>query len=193
MREAYRAACEDSRRATAELGLDDVLPGNRRGPLPLRWVMLHMLRELAQHCGHAEILREQVLAADAPPFVRVTSVTVMTPEPLVLADFYARLLRVEVSATEPPPPGAPAAAGFAQIRMPHLTLNFEYEEQWSRPVWPAEAGHQSATQHLDLWVADLEASSAWATECGATLADTQPQDDVRVFLDPSGHPFCLFV
>jgi len=24
--------------------------------------MLHMLRELAQHCGHAEILREQVLA-----------------------------------------------------------------------------------------------------------------------------------
>ena len=177
----------------ADLGLDDVITGNRRGPLPLRWVLLHVLRELAQHCGHAEILREQVLAADAPPFVRVTSVTVMTPEPLVLADFYARLLRVEVSATEPPPPGAPAAAGFAQIRMPHLTLNFEYEEQWSRPVWPAEAGHQSATQHLDLWVADLEASSAWATECGATLADTQPQDDVRVFLDPSGHPFCLFV
>jgi len=24
--------------------------------------MLHMLRELSQHCGHAEILREQVLA-----------------------------------------------------------------------------------------------------------------------------------
>jgi hypothetical protein len=47
------------------MGMDDVLPGNRRGPLPLRWVMLHMLRELAQHCGHAEILREQVLAADA--------------------------------------------------------------------------------------------------------------------------------
>ena len=62
---AFRAACDDSRRAIAGLGLDDVLAGNRRGPLPLRWVMLHMLRELAQHCGHAEILREQVLAADA--------------------------------------------------------------------------------------------------------------------------------
>ena len=61
----FRAACDDSRQAVAGLGLDDVLPGNRRGPLPLRWVMLHMLRELAQHCGHAEILREQVLAADA--------------------------------------------------------------------------------------------------------------------------------
>ncbi|MFC8300150.1 DinB family protein [Micromonospora orduensis] len=58
---AHREACEASRRATASLGLDDVLRGNRRGPLPLRWVYLHVLRELAQHCGHAEILREQIL------------------------------------------------------------------------------------------------------------------------------------
>jgi hypothetical protein len=58
---AHREACESSRRATSSLGLDDILPGNRRGPLPLRWVYLHMLRELAQHCGHADILREQLL------------------------------------------------------------------------------------------------------------------------------------
>ncbi|TNH21511.1 DinB family protein [Micromonospora orduensis] len=58
---AHREACEASRRATASLGLDDLLRGNRRGPLPLRWVYLHVLRELAQHCGHAEILREQIL------------------------------------------------------------------------------------------------------------------------------------
>jgi hypothetical protein len=57
---AYRAACEASRRAVASLGLDDTVHGNRRGPLPLRWVYLHMLRELAQHCGHADILREQL-------------------------------------------------------------------------------------------------------------------------------------
>ncbi|MET9505496.1 DinB family protein [Streptomyces sp. NPDC006622] len=57
----YRQACEESRRATAELTLDDLLPGNRRGPLPLRWVYLHTVRELAQHCGHADILREQIL------------------------------------------------------------------------------------------------------------------------------------
>jgi hypothetical protein len=61
----HRQACEASRHAVAHLGLDDVITGNRRGPLPLRWVLLHVLRELAQHCGHAEILREQVLAADA--------------------------------------------------------------------------------------------------------------------------------
>ena len=58
---AHGEACESSRRATAALGLDDIVRGNRRGPLPLRWVYLHVLRELAQHCGHADILREQIL------------------------------------------------------------------------------------------------------------------------------------
>ena len=67
VRTAYVAACAASREAAAALGLDDVVSGNRRGPLPLRWIYLHMLREIAQHCGHADILCEQVLAArDAP-------------------------------------------------------------------------------------------------------------------------------
>ncbi|MGR0158623.1 DinB family protein [Paenarthrobacter nitroguajacolicus] len=57
---AHAEACEASRRAASSLGLDDLVLGNRRGPLPLRWVYLHMLRELAQHCGHADILREQI-------------------------------------------------------------------------------------------------------------------------------------
>ncbi|MDP9906633.1 MULTISPECIES: DinB family protein [Arthrobacter] len=62
IQQAHREACEASRRASSSLGLDDMLNGNRRGPLPLRWVYLHMLRELAQHCGHADILREQITA-----------------------------------------------------------------------------------------------------------------------------------
>jgi hypothetical protein len=62
VQQAHREACESSRRATASLGLDDIVRGNRRGPLPLRWVYLHMLRELAQHCGHADILREQLMS-----------------------------------------------------------------------------------------------------------------------------------
>jgi hypothetical protein len=61
VQQAHREACEASRRATSSLGLDDMVRGNRRGPLPLRWVYLHVLRELAQHCGHADILREQLL------------------------------------------------------------------------------------------------------------------------------------
>lgn len=60
VQQAHRQACESSRQAASSLGLDDLVRGNRRGPVPLRWVFLHMLRELAQHCGHADILREQV-------------------------------------------------------------------------------------------------------------------------------------
>lgn len=63
VRQSHGEACEASRRAASSLGLDDIVRGNRRGPLPLRWVYLHMLRELAQHCGHADILREQILSA----------------------------------------------------------------------------------------------------------------------------------
>ncbi len=61
VQKAHREACESSRRATSSLGLDDRVYGYRRGPLALRWVYLHVLRELAQHCGHADILREQIL------------------------------------------------------------------------------------------------------------------------------------
>ena len=61
VRQAHHQACQSSRQAVAALDLDDLVHGNRRGPLPLRWVYLHVLRELAQHCGHADILREQLL------------------------------------------------------------------------------------------------------------------------------------
>jgi hypothetical protein len=65
VRQEHLDACAAAREATASLGLDDLVLGNRRGPLPLRWVYLHVLRELAQHCGHADILREQLLDARA--------------------------------------------------------------------------------------------------------------------------------
>jgi Glyoxalase-like domain len=47
--------------------------------------------------------------------------------------------------------------------------------------------------HLDILVDDLGTAGAHALAAGATLADFQPQDDVRVYLDPAGHPFCLFL
>lgn len=63
VRRAHDQACAASRQATSGLGLDDVLTGHWLGPLPLRWVYLHALREFAQHCGHADILREQILSS----------------------------------------------------------------------------------------------------------------------------------
>jgi hypothetical protein len=47
--------------------------------------------------------------------------------------------------------------------------------------------------HLDIAVENLDKGVAFAREIGARLSDHQPQDDVRVMLDPAGHPFCLFV
>src|SRR5689334_24291438 len=35
VRQAHREACESSRRTTSSLGLEDMVHGNRRGPLPL--------------------------------------------------------------------------------------------------------------------------------------------------------------
>jgi catechol 2,3-dioxygenase-like lactoylglutathione lyase family enzyme len=131
------------------------------------------------------------------PSLQVTSVTIGTDQPHDLAHFYAHLLGWPVSAEDPPGPGDPADAGWAQIRPPEEetgpTLNFEYERAFARPVWPGVAGEQTASQHLDIWVTDLDAAVEWAVAQGATLADFQPQDDVRVLLDPSGHPFCLFL
>jgi uncharacterized damage-inducible protein DinB len=59
---AHREACATARTAIADLPLDAVVTGHRSGPRTLRWVYLQVLRELAHHCGHADILREQVLA-----------------------------------------------------------------------------------------------------------------------------------
>ena len=42
-------------------------------------------------------------------------------------------------------------------------------------------------------VDDLEDAVTDAIELGAKLAEFQPQDDVRVLLDPAGHPFCLYL
>jgi hypothetical protein len=68
---AHREACEESRRAAARLALDDVVSGHRAGPMTLRWIYLQCLREFAQHSGHADILREQILTADLD--IRVSS------------------------------------------------------------------------------------------------------------------------
>lgn len=59
---AHRQACATARAAVAELPLDAVVTGHRAGPRTVRWVYFQVLRELANHCGHADILREQILA-----------------------------------------------------------------------------------------------------------------------------------
>lgn len=63
--EGYRTAWAEADEIAAAYGLDDLAVHNRRGPLTLRWIYVHMVEELARHAGHGDILREQILALDS--------------------------------------------------------------------------------------------------------------------------------
>ncbi|NYE94577.1 hypothetical protein FHU41_000798 [Psychromicrobium silvestre] len=136
------------------------------------------------------------MAQSKKPSLRLTSLTIGSSRPRELAAFYARLLSWPIRAEEAAGDGEPEWAGWAQLAPPEgesgPTLNVEYERFYNRPVWPSEPGQQTASQHLDIAVDDLVEAVEWAIRCGATLAQTQPQEGVRVLFDPEGHPFCLF-
>ncbi len=108
-----------------------------------------------------------------------------SPDPGAHAAFYEGLLGWPRSSDEPgwvklSPPGGGAG------------LSFQEELLHVRPVWPSTDDSQQMQVHLDLRVTDLAAASALAESLGAVLASFQPQEHVRVYLDPFGHPFCLF-
>jgi len=65
VRSGYLAAAASAEEIAARHSLDDVALHNRRSPMSLRWVYLHLVEELARHAGHGDILREQILARDA--------------------------------------------------------------------------------------------------------------------------------
>ena len=85
----------------------------------------------------------------------------------------------------PRPPGASMLVG--PDGGPALGLGRVEDHQ--PPQWPDEGGRKQF--HLDLAVADIDASAARAVELGASVADPQPGDTWRVLIDPAGHPFCL--
>ena len=110
-----------------------------------------------------------------------------TRDAQALARFYADLLGWQVFTDDP------GWATVAPSKDAGYNLAFQREEHHVRPVWPAGPGDPEMQLHLDLEVDDLEQAVAWARECGAELAQFQPQETVRVLLDPAGHPFCLYV
>ena len=121
------------------------------------------------------------------PRFELRSTVLGTPDPRGLASFYRTLLDWDVIDEEDDwvklkPAGNPEGTG----------LSFQLEEDHTPPIWPARDGDQQMQLHLDIGVDDLGAGEARALALGAMLASYQPQDDVRVLLDPAGHPFCLF-
>jgi catechol 2,3-dioxygenase-like lactoylglutathione lyase family enzyme len=123
---------------------------------------------------------------DTSPRLRLTSTVLGTPDPRALAAFYQRLLGWQIGTDEPTWVTLRPADGGRW-------LSFQLETHHVRPVWPATPGEPQMTAHLDIAVDDLVAACAHAEAAGAVPANFQPQDDVRVFLDPDGHLFCLYL
>jgi predicted enzyme related to lactoylglutathione lyase len=115
----------------------------------------------------------------------LTAAVLGAPDPRALAVFYQQLLGWPLGADEP---------GWVTLRPAGgAGLSFQAEESHVAPAWPAGPDDQQMQVHLDIEVDDLDAAGAHAIAAGAALAAFQPQEDVRVFLDPAGHPFCLWV
>lgn len=119
------------------------------------------------------------------PRLGIAGTVLSARDAAALADFYSRLLDWPIQHEQP---------GWVVVRPEGAThgLSFHDDDAYVRPTWPSRTDRQQMMVHLDVGTDDLTAAVAWAIECGATPADTQPQDDVRVMLDPDGHPFCLF-
>jgi len=107
------------------------------------------------------------------------------PDVAVLTRFYSELRQWRVWKEDAEGSALDLGEGVAYLA---IQLNPDYV----RPVWPAPPGSQQMMLHLDFEVTDLEAEVARAVALGAELPEHQPQDDVRVLLDPAGHPFCLY-
>lgn len=112
-----------------------------------------------------------------------------------MADFYGRLLDWERTYTEP---------DWVLMRDPDggAGLSFQAEPDYVPPVWPERRGDQQKMIHLDIRVtpspgSDGQTALAEAVEraisYGGRLAKRQEREDLRVILDPSGHPLCLFL
>ncbi len=109
------------------------------------------------------------------------------PDPLALADFYARVTGLEVEALGDFPPEE--VTWIELLNGDHPTLAFQKVDHYVAPTWPEGPLPQQA--HLDFWVDDLDQGEVHVLGVGATKTDFQPGDTFRVFLDPVGHPFCL--
>ena len=102
-----------------------------------------------------------------------------------LAHFYSDLLGWEIANESSNHCDMAPTSGVAYLAI-------QTAPDYVRPTWPNADGQQQMMMHLDFEVVDLDAAVAHACELGAQEAAYQPQHDVRVMLDPAGHPFCLY-
>jgi predicted enzyme related to lactoylglutathione lyase len=114
------------------------------------------------------------------PAISFDIVVLDTDDPARLATFYNTLLGWH---TEREDDDWITISGGEGPRMA-----FQLAPNHQAPTWPDPGVPQQS--HLDLKVEDLTAAAAYVESIGGRRVG-DAQEDFIVFLDPSGHPFCL--
>jgi len=118
------------------------------------------------------------------------------------AEFWRQLLGlVYRPGHEPPPAGSDDPAGHDWLNLRaedgSAYLAIQQVERLSASTWPSDDVPQQL--HLDLSVPSKEALDAaheLVVGLGGTLRLDRSDDEeepLRVYVDPDGHPFCIFV
>jgi hypothetical protein len=139
---------------------------------------------------------------EAQRFPRLRQVVLDGTDVRLLAEFYRRLLGWRYRpGDEPPPAGEPDPQGkdWLVLRDPAGGVQVAFQQVASLPeaTWPE--GPVPPQLHLDLTVpttADLDLQHERALALGARLLEDDadnPEEPLRVYADPAGHPFCIFV
>ena len=123
-------------------------------------------------------------------------------DPRSLAEFYRQLLGFHYRpGDEPPPPGEPDPLGRDWLVLRHPSgargLAFQKVDELPVPTWPD--GPHPQMLHLDTivpTVGDLDHQHERVLALGGRLLLDRSHDEeepLRVYADPAGHPFCIFV
>lgn len=139
---------------------------------------------------------------DTQRYPRWRQVVLDTTDTRGLAEFYRELLGYTYRVgDEPPAPGEPDPHGedWLTLNDPRGAAAIAFQQVGELPAttWPQSGVAQQ--YHLDLDVqalADLEAQHERVLALGATLRydrSDDPEEPLRVYADPSGHLFCIFV
>ncbi|QAY69444.1 VOC family protein [Xylanimonas protaetiae] len=133
----------------------------------------------------------------------IAQVVLDTTDVRVLAEFYRLLFGLTYRAgDEPSEPDvadvAPETKDWLVLRNPGgIQLAFQQVESLPPSTWPSDEIPQQL--HLDTTVPDVEtldAQTERAVALGAFLLldrSGDAEEPLRVFADPAGHPFCIFV
>ena len=135
-------------------------------------------------------------------FPRLLQVVLDSTDARSLAEFYRQLLGLGYRpGDEPPAVGAPDPQGHDWLVLRDSSGNnrlaFQQVARLPPATWPE--GPIPQQLHLDLTVPtmdDLNAQHERALALGARLLrdrSDDPEEPLRVYADPSGHPFCIFV